>query len=226
MAQPAESISCPDRAGDSDGVQLSSWSLGRGKRALDLVCTVPLVFAVAPLMAVVAVLVRMTSRGPVLFRQSRCGKDGQIFQLLKFRSMRHLDGCAGPGLTAAGDNRVTPLGRLLRKWKLDELPQLLNVLRGDMTLVGPRPDLPEYLAGADHASRQVLRLRPGITGWATLQHRHEEALLAAVPPSEVEKFYIRVLLPKKARLDLEYGARATFWGDLRILALTCRAVVR
>lgn len=177
-----------------------------------------------PIMLVIALGVRATSPGPMLFRQKRCGKDDQDFELLKFRSMRHCPMPTGPGLTSSTDSRITNLGHVLRKYKLDELPQLFNVLRGEMSLVGPRPDLPEYMAEADLQSREVLKLRPGITGWATLRYRHEEELLAAVPADQLKIFYIREVLPRKARLDLAYARRATFCTDLRVLLLTFRAI--
>jgi lipopolysaccharide/colanic/teichoic acid biosynthesis glycosyltransferase len=131
----------------------------------------------------------------------------------------------GPGVTQTGDLRVTRIGRVLRKWKLDELPQLLNVLRGEMSLVGPRPDLPEFIAELDAASRSNLALlAPGITGWATLHFRHEEELLASAPPESLRTFYVQQVLPKKVALDLEYASRATFFGDFMILLRTVSAI--
>ncbi len=179
----------------------------------------------APIMLVTALLIRATSRGPVIFRQKRLGKDAREFELLKFRSMRDSKRAVGSGLTCANDSRVTPVGRFLRHWKLDELPQLFNVICGDMSWVGPRPDLPEYFAEAGPNARRVLTLRPGITGWATLRYRNEEQLLAAIPPDELKDFYIRVHLPRKARLDLAYGKRATFCVDLWVLLRTCRIIL-
>jgi lipopolysaccharide/colanic/teichoic acid biosynthesis glycosyltransferase len=204
--------------------QTRGWSQSYRKRAFDLGCTFPITLVALPIMLVVAIAVRATSVGPALFRQKRCGKDGKEFELLKFRTMKHGAALAGPGLTRATDGRITPLGRVLRNSKLDELPQLFNVLAGEMSLVGPRPDLPEYMAAADSQSRKVLELRPGITGWATLTYRNEEGLLAAVPADELEGFYVRELLPRKARLDLEYALRATFWTDIRVLLLTFQAI--
>ena len=204
---------------------LSAWSRSRAKRAFDLVCALGAMVVAFPVMAAVAVLVRLTSRGPVLYRQRRCGADGSQFELLKFRSMVH-DRCdAGPGLTPAGDPRITPAGRRLRQWKLDELPQLFNVIRGDMSLVGPRPELPEYLAELPVWQRPVLCLRPGITGWATLHSRHEEELLATVAPEMLQEFYRTVLLPRKIQLDLQYGNRATLWTDIAVLANTFSAIL-
>jgi lipopolysaccharide/colanic/teichoic acid biosynthesis glycosyltransferase len=204
---------------------LSRWSQSEAKRVFDFVCAAPVALVALPVMLVIALLIRETSPGPALFRQRRCGEGGQEFELLKFRSMRHSPLPAGPGVTSANDSRITPMGRVLRNTKLDELPQLFNVLLGHMSLVGPRPELPEYMNDADQQSREVLELRPGITGWATLAFRHEEELLAKVPPDQLRAVYIRELMPHKARLDLDYARRATFFTDLRVLLLTLKAIV-
>ena len=177
-----------------------------------------------PLMAIIAVVVAATSRGPVLFRQDRLGRDGHPFRLLKFRTMSDHKTPGGPLVTQSGDSRVTPAGRWLRRCKLDELPQLLNVLHGDMSLVGPRPDVKEFLRGLSPEHQVLLSLTPGLTGWATLHFRNEESLLAGVDPADLSSFYVSHVLPKKAELDLEYAARATFRSDVRLLARTILAV--
>ena len=123
-------------------------------------------------------------------------------------------------MTRAGDSRVTPVGRVLRATKIDELPQLVNVLYGDMSIVGPRPDLPEIWERADAQSRAVLALDPGITGAATLRFRNEESYLAAVPEGQLSDFYISRHLPRKAAIDLHYAARATFLSDCTVLVKT------
>jgi lipopolysaccharide/colanic/teichoic acid biosynthesis glycosyltransferase len=176
-------------------------------------------------MAVVAVSIKLTSKGPVLFQQKRCGRNGEEFELLKFRSMRHSRYEAGEALTAQGDRRVTSTGRILRRWKLDELPQLFNVLRGDMSLVGPRPDLAEYLNRLSTAQRHVLRLKPGMTGSATLHLRHEEDLLSTIPSEQLRDFYITTLLPQKVQMDLDYAAGASFASDTAILLYTVAAIL-
>jgi lipopolysaccharide/colanic/teichoic acid biosynthesis glycosyltransferase len=173
-------------------------------------------------MLVIGAGVKLTSGGPVLFRQKRFGRNGCEFECIKFRTMKQSPGL---GVTQAGDARVTRLGRMLRKWKLDELPQFINVVRGDMTLVGPRPDLPEFISELDTPRRNGLALlTPGITGWATLKFRHEEELLADIPPDELRSFYIRQVLPRKSDLDLDYASRASFWGDVMILFRTVAAI--
>jgi lipopolysaccharide/colanic/teichoic acid biosynthesis glycosyltransferase len=198
---------------------LSPWSVSSAKRLFDVVCGVPLLLAFMPLMAVIAAAVKLSSPGPVLFRQTRIGKDGACFEILKFRSMADKSD-AGPRLTQRTDQRITKLGRLLRSCKLDELPQLWNVLRGDMSLVGPRPDLPEYCRNLETEQEQVLRLRPGVTSPASLRFSHEEDLLATVSAEELTSYYSTVVLPEKIRLDLEYAQRATLRSDLGVLIRT------
>ncbi len=201
------------------------WSRSAGKRLFDLVVASFLFLAAQPLMLVAALAIKFSSPGPVFFRQVRVGKDGKTFSLLKFRTMIHGRRNAGPGLTQSGDPRIFPVGRWLRKWKLDELPQFLNVIKGDMSLVGPRPDLPEYLAVLEGKQREIFWIRPGITGSATLKFRHEEALLAQVPPEELREFYISRVLKEKVQLDLEYSEQATFFSDAQMLLRTLASIV-
>ena len=175
-------------------------------------------------MLLIAAAVRITSPGPVFFRQSRLGQGGRWFELLKFRTMRH----GPPGgalLTSRGDSRITALGRRLRAWKLDELPQFINVLRGEMSLVGPRPDLESFWEQTDADSRRVLALKPGITGAASLVFRDEEELLAEVPAESRNIFYVTHLLPQKAAIDLSYAARANFRSDCMLMVRTALKVL-
>lgn len=171
-----------------------------------------------PLIGLIAAMLRIASGSPVLFRQTRSGLNGREFVLLKFRTMHREN--SGLGVTQAGDDRVTRLGRLLRASKLDELPQLVNVLRGDMSVVGPRPDLPEFWRQTDSASRRVLTLLPGITGAASLVFRNEEALLANVRPDQLSAHYVSVQLPKKAAIDWQYAEHAGFLSDCKLLLRT------
>jgi lipopolysaccharide/colanic/teichoic acid biosynthesis glycosyltransferase len=203
---------------------LSPWCSSRAKRAMDLICASILIPAALPVMAVIALLVKTTSHGPVLFRQKRLGKAGAKFELLKFRTMYHRRPNFGSGLTQSGDRRITPVGRLLRRCKLDELPQLFNVLWGEMSFVGPRPDLPEYFEGLDAKQRRVLSLMPGITGAASLKFRNEEALLARIAPERLESFYVEQLLPQKIALDLEYARTASATSDTAMLIRTAAAI--
>lgn len=167
-----------------------------------------------------AAIVVLTSGLPVVFRQTRMGEKGRTFELLKFRSMTIRRDQSGPGVTRSGDSRITPVGRFLRRFKLDELPQLLNVLKGDMSIVGPRPDLPEFCQALGPEHRALFSLKPGLTGSATLEFRHEEKLLADVPEKDLEDHYVRTVLPQKAELDLAYAERATLWSDLGIILRT------
>jgi len=192
----------------------SSWTLSRPKRMLD-VSVALLVLAVFGLpMLAVALCVRLSSPGPAFFPQQRVGRGGRLFRIYKFRSMTFSPQLAGPGLTKDGDRRITGIGRLLRKLKIDELPQFYNVLRGEMSLVGPRPKLPQY---ADIAN---MPYRPGITGPATLAFRREEEILRPVHPSQLDLFYSRHIRPLKARIDVRYMCRATLWSDLRLIGAT------
>ena len=198
----------------------SQWCFSRGKRCVDVIAAAFGLLLLSPVLIVIALGIQGTSGAPILFRQRRVGRCNREFQLLKFRTMKVAAVKAGPGLTRRGDSRVTGIGRWLRKWKLDELPQLFNVLMGDMTLVGPRPDLEEFWSRATIADRRVLLLTPGVTGAASIAFRDEERLLAQVPPERLTSFYIEELLPQKARIDGDYAARATFRSDCDILLQT------
>lgn len=177
----------------------------------------------APLLAVIALAVRLSSPGPVLFRQVRVGQHGRPFELCKFRTMRA--GARGPGVTARDDARVTAIGRILRRTKLDELPELWNVVRGDMALVGPRPEVPVYVDPADPLWQEVLRARPGLTDPVSVRLRSEEEVIAQVT-GDREAFYLRTLQPYKLRQSAAYLRERTPWRDLQILARTALAIVR
>ena len=177
----------------------------------------------SPLLMVAAIAVVATSRGPALFRQQRVGRAGAPFTLLKLRSMTV--GGGGSSLTGREDRRVTAVGRWLRRTKLDELPQLWNVLRGDMSLVGPRPEVPRYADPSDPRWARVLEARPGITDPLTLQLRDEEALMPAAE-DERERFYVGTLLPLKLDGYLDYLARRSWRSDLAVLFATVAALAR
>ena len=188
------------------------------KRALDLAVAVPLLVILSPLLVALAAAVRLTSRGPAFHRATRVGRDGRPFTMLKLRTMR-----AGPGaaITTRDDPRMTTLGRALRRARLDELPQLFNVVRGEMSIVGPRPEDPRFVALYSEEQRAVLALRPGITGAAQLVFRDEAALL---DPADPEGSYVRAVLPRKLAIDLEYARGRSLAGDLRIMGMTLRGL--
>jgi lipopolysaccharide/colanic/teichoic acid biosynthesis glycosyltransferase len=193
------------------------------KRALDLFISITGLVLVAPLLLVLAVLIAATSPGPIIYQTKRIGQHGRLFTLYKLRTMVSGADRAGPGVTGAQDPRVTPVGRFLRLMKFDELPQLFNVLRGDMSLVGPRPEDPRYVVRYMPEQWRVLSIRPGITSLACIRYRHEETMLSA---GDWETQYLNDVLPKKLQLDLLYVQTRTLLLDLKILAGTIFAVVR
>ena len=194
------------------------------KRAMDVALSVLALPLAVPLMAFIALAVKLDSPGPVWFRQERVGRAGRLFLIHKFRTMRVTDG-TGPLVTASHDARITRVGRWLRRTKLDELPQLIDVLNGDMSLVGPRPEVPRYVAlYAEPVRRQILSLRPGITDRAAIEFRDEERLLAAA--ADPERAYVEQVMPIKQRYYLDYVAQRSLAGDLRILWDTARALVK
>jgi lipopolysaccharide/colanic/teichoic acid biosynthesis glycosyltransferase len=193
-----------------------------GKRALDLTASYLGLLLVSPVLLVVAVVIKCSSRGPAFYRQQRVGLHGRMFSIVKFRTMRVDAEQLGPSLTAAHDPRVTAIGHWLRRLKLDELPQLWNVLIGEMSLVGPRPEVPRYVASYSSLQRQVLTVRPGMTDLASIAYRHEEELLAR--DVDLDRYYREVVLPDKLRLNLEYLDRISLSFDLLLLVRTAKVV--
>ncbi len=191
------------------------------KRLVDLVVAALGLVVSSPVQAAIAAAVKADTPGPALFKQERVGKDGRTFQILKFRTMS--TGAAGHAITPTGDSRVTKVGAVLRRTKLDELPQMWNVLVGDMSLVGPRPEVPHYvdLWPADRRDK-ILSLRPGITDPASIEYRDEGALLAAQP--DPERYYREVVLPHKTAIYSAYVDAASPSLDLEILLRTLRAL--
>jgi lipopolysaccharide/colanic/teichoic acid biosynthesis glycosyltransferase len=194
-----------------------------GKRVFDIVVAGVGLVVLAPLLAVLGVWVRADSTGPALFRQERVGRGGALFRIHKFRTMRSGDEATGSPITVGADARITSAGAFLRRHKLDELPQLIDVLRGDMSLVGPRPELPRYVAEYPVALRdKVLSVRPGITDLASIEFRNEAELLARA--ADPEREYREVVLPAKLRLAVEYVESATLASDLRVIGRTLKAL--
>jgi lipopolysaccharide/colanic/teichoic acid biosynthesis glycosyltransferase len=183
------------------------------RRLVDFAFAAVALLALTPVILFCWILVRFTSRGPVFFSQLRMGRNEEEFTLYKFRSMRIRETSHAPSHTVQDDDRITPVGRFLRRYKLDELPQFWNVLRGDMSLVGPRPKLP-------HHEALCMPYRPGLTGRATLAFRNEEQILLSVPRHHVDQFYQAVIKPMKAELDAAYMEHATFSTDMRMVRRT------
>jgi lipopolysaccharide/colanic/teichoic acid biosynthesis glycosyltransferase len=193
------------------------------KRTFDLLAAGAGLLALAPLFALLALLIKLDSPGPVFFRQWRVGRHGEPFRIFKFRTMTVQQQPGAPEVTVAGDARITRTGAWLRRWKLDELPQLIDVLRGTMSLVGPRPEVPRYVAHYPPAWRdRLLSVRPGITDFASVRYRDENELLARADNPERE--YIDVVLPAKLRYALHYVDNPSLASDLRVLGLTLRTV--
>jgi lipopolysaccharide/colanic/teichoic acid biosynthesis glycosyltransferase len=188
------------------------------KRLFDLLFAGCGLVILSPALVVLAALVKLADGGPILFSQQRVGRGGRLFWILKFRSMVVNAERLGLSVTAAGDPRITRPGRFLRRTKLDELPQLWNVWRGEMSFVGPRPEVPGYVAKYTSEQKLVLRLKPGITDLATLEFRHEEELLLKAP--NPGRFYLDYCIPRKIELNLAYAETANLWKDTRIILQT------
>ena len=193
------------------------------RRALDVGISLILLILSLPVLLPAALAIKLSSPGPVFYRQERVGRDGRLFSIWKLRTMR-LSAAGGPLVTAQDDVRITPIGQRLRSWKLDELPQLFNVLCGEMSLVGPRPQVPRFVDRFDPVRREiVLSVRPGITGPTALYFRHEEYLLAG--QADREQVYFAHLLPVKLQMDAEYVRSRSLRGDLCVLADTLYLVL-
>lgn len=188
------------------------------KRSIDIAASMAGLVVASPLLLMIAIAIRLTSRGPILFRQERIGRQMVPFQILKFRTMVPDAPKLGGALTAGRDPRITRIGAVLRRTKLDELPQLWNVLVGDMSLVGPRPEVRKYVELYADDFRELLQVRPGITDLASLKYRHESDILGRADDPEAE--YVRRILPDKIRLGKEYLRRSSLWLDLTIIVKT------
>ena len=193
------------------------------KRTIDLTVSGLLLAGLAPAFLIVALLISIDSRGPVFYRQARIGRGGRTFRIFKFRTMVVDAERRGGPSTADDDPRITRVGKWLRTRKIDELPQLINVLRGDMSLVGPRPEVPMYVALYTGEEQEILGVRPGLTDWATLWNVDEGAVLAGHP--DPERAYLELIRPQKIRFQLEYVRHRSLAVDLKILAQTAAVLV-
>ena len=194
------------------------------KRLFDVVVAAVLLLLLAPILLAIAVSIRVTSRGPVIFRQERVGRGGRTFAIYKFRSMVANAASIGSPLTIGEDPRITRVGRFLRRTKLDELPQLANVIAGDMSLVGPRPEIAKFVALYPRGARErVLSVRPGVTDEAAIELIDEAQLLAS--STDPEWAYVHEILPRKLEVYERYVATHTLWLDLKILGRTLARLV-
>jgi lipopolysaccharide/colanic/teichoic acid biosynthesis glycosyltransferase len=188
------------------------------KRTLDIVVSLIGLICLLPLLLVVAVLIKLDSRGPIFFKQKRIGMQFRPFQILKFRTMTQNSNVGGRSITVGDDPRITRVGWFLRKAKIDELPQLINVLRGEMTFVGPRPEVPQYVELFRQDYEEILKMRPGITDLASIKYRDEAALLGQSQNPEEE--YVTRVLPDKINLGKEYIRRSSVFFDLTVIFKT------
>ena len=177
----------------------------------------------SPLFAILAVWIKSDSKGPVFYRQTRVGKDNKDFRLFKFRSMRPDSDRLGLITVGGHDPRVTRSGYYIRKYKLDELPQLINVFRGDMSLVGPRPEVRRYVDMYTPEQMRVLSVRPGITSLASIRYRNENDILAA--SDDPDRCYVELVMPDKLAIDLEYVDRASLWNDIKLIFSTFKEII-
>ncbi|HQU31578.1 MAG: sugar transferase [Planctomycetia bacterium] len=194
------------------------------KRLFDLVFSVIGLIVCLPLFVLIAFLIKCNSRGPVFFIQKRVGKGFRLFKLYKFRTMITDASQKGLQVTAVGDPRITKVGRFLRKTKIDELPQLINVFKGDMSLVGPRPEVPKYVEIFREDYQDILKIKPGITDYATIEFRDEEGVLEKF--EDPEDGYIREVLPIKIKLYKKYLEDSGFFTDVKLIVLTLTKIVR
>ena len=187
------------------------------KRTFDFFSSFIGLIILLPLLIFTSLAIKIGSSGPIFFSQKRVGKDGKLFTLVKFRSMTVQQDSSNT-TTARGDVRITKIGAFLRKYKLDELPELWNVLVGEMSLVGPRPDVPGYADSLKGTDRNMLKLRPGITGTASLKYANEEEILAA--QEDPQKYNDEVIFPDKVKVNLEYYENQSLWLDIKIIFAT------
>ena len=187
-------------------------------RAFDLMIAIVGLVLLSPLFLIVGMLIKFDSSGPIFYKGDRIGKEGRPFKIYKFRTMVINADQMGAALTHGGDPRITRVGRILRNWKIDEFPQLLNVLQGEMSIVGPRPESPCYVQQYTPEQRQVLQVKPGITGLTQVTFRHEETLLQSC--ANLEQEYVERIMPQKLSLDLEYIENRSLILDVELIIRT------
>lgn len=195
-----------------------------GKRFFDIVVSLSAIIVLLPLFLVVAAIIKLTSKGPILFKQVRMGRNFSSFKIYKFRSMVVDAHKLGPSVTSGDDPRITAIGRVLRKSKLDELPQLFNVLFGHMSLVGPRPEVEKFVMKAKNDYHHVLSVRPGITDYAAIEYRDEESVMNGFANKEVA--YVNMVLPEKIKWYKKYISEVSLFTDFKLILLTVMKIFR
>lgn len=188
------------------------------KRIFDFIASLLGCIILIPVFAIIAILIKLDSKGPVFFKQKRVGEYGKEFEILKYRTMVVDAEKLGKQITVGNDCRITKIGRFLRKYKLDELPQLFNVLKGDMSLVGPRPEVPKYVNLYNEDERAVLNVKPGITDFASIEYRDENEILGSV--ENPEEYYINIIMKHKLQLNLKYIDNNNLFLDIKIILKT------
>jgi lipopolysaccharide/colanic/teichoic acid biosynthesis glycosyltransferase len=194
------------------------------KRLFDIVSSLLGLILISPVLVTLAIMIKKEDRGSVFYRGVRVGRFGKLFRIFKFRTMVLNAEKLGGASTADDDPRITRAGKFIRKFKLDELPQLINVLKGEMSIVGPRPEVQMYVDMFTEEEKAILNVRPGITDWASIWNPDEGAILAGSP--DPEKTYMEKIRPEKIRLQLKYVRERSFWNDLKIIAQTIIAIVK
>jgi lipopolysaccharide/colanic/teichoic acid biosynthesis glycosyltransferase len=194
-----------------------------GKRIFDVAASIIGLIILLPFFIIIAILIKLNDKGPIFYKQKRIGQNFKPFELLKFRTMIVNADKIGPAVTKDGDPRITKIGRFLRKTKLDELPQLWNVIRGDMSIVGPRPEVEKYIQYYEDDYKEILKVKPGITDYATIKFRNEEGILSKY--DDTESAYIKYVLPEKIKLYKTYIKEISFFTDLKIIFWTLWRIV-
>jgi lipopolysaccharide/colanic/teichoic acid biosynthesis glycosyltransferase len=195
------------------------------KRIFDLSVSVILLVLFSPFYLLIALLIKLDSSGPVHYKALRVGKNGRLFKLLKFRTMKVNSSSLGPAITQKADPRITRVGKILREIKVDEIPQLWNVIRGDMSLVGPRPEDPRYVEKYNEEQRKVLLVRPGLSSPASIEYRHEEKLLSR-QADNLEDYYVHQVMPRKLKIDLDYVENQSLIRDVAICFKTAYTIIK
>lgn len=194
------------------------------KRAFDIIASFCGLIILSPMLLIVSLAIKADSKGPVFFKQKRVGKNNKIFEIYKFRTMVTDAEKLGKQITVGNDSRITRVGKFIRKCKLDEFPQLINVLKGEMSLVGPRPEVPRYVELYDEYQRQILLVQPGITDYASIEYRNENEILGK--SDNPEKIYIEEIMPIKIALNMKYIKNISLFEDIKLIVNTILAILK